>query len=125
MARYLGFLAGSPDPSTTARYEQVLRRTSLEEMWMPVVDVSPGVRMGLGFFLEQHGGLDFVAHSGGQNGFISHFYLHRPSRLATLVAFNTQATSEREGARRNTRALDAALRDVLVEHLFRPAATGR
>ena len=29
--------------------------------------------MGLTYFLERHGGLDFVAHSGGQNGFISHF----------------------------------------------------
>ncbi len=125
MARYLGFLAGSTDPSTQAGYDRILARRSLVEMWTPVVDVSPGVRMGLGFFLERHGGLDFVAHSGGQNGFISHFYLHPPSRLATLVAFNTQTTSEREGLRRNTRALDTALRDVLVERVFRPASMGR
>jgi CubicO group peptidase (beta-lactamase class C family) len=125
MAKYLGFLAGSADAATTARYDQILSRKSLEEMWIPVVDVSPDVRMGLGFFLERHGGLDFVAHSGGQNGFISHFFLHRPTRLATLVAFNTQTTSEREGERRNTRALDAGLRDVLVEQVFRPAATQR
>jgi CubicO group peptidase (beta-lactamase class C family) len=127
MARYLGFLAGSgpADPSAAARYERILKRSSLEEMWQPVVEVSAGVRMGLGFFLERHGGLDFIAHSGGQNGFISHFYLHPPSGLASLVAFNTQTTSAREGEKRNTRALDAALRDVLVERVFRPEAGGR
>jgi CubicO group peptidase (beta-lactamase class C family) len=127
MARYLGFLAGSDpaDPSAAARYERILKRSSLEEMWQPVVEVSAGVRMGLGFFLERHGGLDFIAHSGGQNGFISHFYLHPPSGLASLVAFNTQTTSAREGEKRNTRALDAALRDVLVERVFRPEAGGR
>lgn len=122
MARYLGFLAGSPDPETARRYDAILRRSSLEEMWRPVVPVASNVSMGLGFFLERHGGLEFVAHSGGQNGFISHFYLHAPTRMASLVAFNTQTTSAREGEKRNTRALDAELRDVLVERVFRPAA---
>lgn len=125
MARYLGFLAGSTDPEKTRRYDAILKRSSLEEMWKPVVPVSPGVSMGLGFFLEKHGGLDFVAHSGGQNGFISHFYLHAPSGLASLVAFNTQTTSAKEGERRNTRALDAALRDALVTSVFKPAAAAR
>ena len=91
----------------------------------PVVSVSPGVSMGFGFFLEHHDGVDFVAHSGGQNGFVSHFYLHVPSRTASLVAFNTQTTSEQAGDRRNTRALDAALRDVLVARVFRPQSEPR
>jgi len=125
MARYLGFLAGSRDPETARRYDAILRRSSLEEMWQPVVRVAPDVSMGLGFFLERHGGLEFVAHSGGQNGFISHFYLYVPARLASLVAFNTQTTSAREGDRRNTRALDAELRDVLVERVFGSAARAR
>ncbi|MEW5981808.1 MAG: serine hydrolase domain-containing protein [Acidobacteriota bacterium] len=120
MAKYLGFLAGSSDSVTARRYDAVLKRSSLEEMWRPVVPVSPGVSMGLGFFLEQHGGLGFIAHSGGQNGFISHFYLHPLSGVASLVAFNTQTTSAKEGQRRNTRALDARLRDVLVERVFKP-----
>jgi CubicO group peptidase (beta-lactamase class C family) len=122
MARYLGFLCGSADPSVARQYEGILRRSSLEEMWKPVVPVSGGVSMGLGFFLEKHGGLDFVAHSGGQNGFISHFYVHPPSRRATIVAFNTQTTSETKGETRSTRALDAALWRVMMERLFRDVA---
>jgi CubicO group peptidase (beta-lactamase class C family) len=128
MARYLGFLCGSSEPAVARQYETILKRSSLEEMWKPVVPVADGVSMGLGFFLEQHGGLDFVAHSGGQNGFISHFYVHVPSRRATIVAFNTQATSEKRGDERNTRALDSALWHVMMERLFggtaRPAPPG-
>ncbi|HUL72716.1 MAG TPA: serine hydrolase domain-containing protein [Vicinamibacterales bacterium] len=119
LARYLGFLMGTRDAATQARYDAILKRASLEEMWRPVVPVSPGVSMGLTFFLERHNGLDFIAHSGGQNGFISHFYLHAPTRRAYLVAFNTQTTSAKAGDDRNTRALDAALRDVIIKAVFR------
>lgn len=119
MARYLGFLMGSSDAARQRQYDAVLKRTTLEEMWKPLVPVSPGVSMGLTYFLERHGGLDFVAHSGGQNGFISHFYVHPPSRLGYIVAFNTQTTSAKAGDKRNTRALDAALRDVMVKAVFR------
>lgn len=112
MAKWIAFLMGSPSN------DAVLRRSSLEEMWKPVVRVGtgdvgePGVgqdAMGLSFFLEKHGGLDFVAHSGGQNGFISHFYIHLPTRTAYIVAFNTDA---------KTRALDAALRDTIVKQVW-------
>ncbi len=119
MAKYLGLLQGSRDRATAARYDRIITRTSLEEMWKPVVPVSPGVAMGLGFFLETHGGRDFVAHSGGQNGFISHFYVDRASHKAAIIAFNTQTTSEKLGDARNTRALDAAMRDAMVARLFR------
>ena len=84
------------DAARQARYDEVLSRASLEEMWRPVVPVegdeangAERASMGLAFFLERPGGLDFVAHSGGQNGFISHFYVHLPSRTAYIVAFNT------------------------------------
>jgi CubicO group peptidase (beta-lactamase class C family) len=119
MARYLGFLMGSRDEARQRQYDAVLKRSTLEEMWKPLVPVSPGVSMGLTYFLERHGGLDFIAHSGGQNGFISHFYVHPPSRLGYIVAFNTQTTSAKAGDARNTRALDAALRDVMVKTVFR------
>jgi CubicO group peptidase (beta-lactamase class C family) len=117
MANYLAFLMG--DPQQQARYDAILKRSSLLDMWNPVVPVGDGSSMGLGFFLEQHAGLDFVAHSGGQNGFISHFYLQPASRRAYIIAFNTQTTSDKQGEARNTRALDARLRDYLVEHLFK------
>lgn len=119
LAKYLGLLQGSPDAATQARYDAIIRRATLEEMWTTVVPVSPGVDMGLGFFLETHGGRRLIAHSGGQNGFISHFWLDRDSQQAALVAFNTQTESQATGDARNTRALDAAMRDALVALVFR------
>lgn len=120
MAKYLGFLTGSTDAATTRRHDAILKRASLQEMWRPVVPVSNGVQMGLTFFLERHGGQDYIAHSGGQNGFISHFYLQPSSGLAYIVAFNTQTTSAAEGDKRNTRALDAAVRDWILARVFGP-----
>ena len=118
MVKYLGFLTGGTDAATAARYDRILKRTSLEEMWRPVVPVSTGVQMGLTFFLERHGGQDYIAHSGGQNGFISHFYLQPSTGVAYIVAFNTQTTSAKDGDTRNTRALDAAVRDWLLSRVF-------
>jgi CubicO group peptidase (beta-lactamase class C family) len=119
MVKYLAFLTGSRDAAAARRYDGILKRTSLEEMWKPVVPVSDGVSMGLTFFLERRGGQDYIAHSGGQNGFISHFYLHPASGTSFIVAFNTQTTSEKDGDRRNTRALDAAVRDWLLTRVVR------
>jgi CubicO group peptidase (beta-lactamase class C family) len=118
MAKYIGLLQGSADAATQSRYDNIIKRSTLEEMWTPVVPVSPGVSMGLGYFLETHGGRNFVAHSGGQNGFISHFYVERATRKGAIIAFNTQTESKKQGDSRNTRALDAAMRDALVERLF-------
>ena len=78
--------------------------------------------MGLAFFLERRFGQDLVAHSGTQNGFLSHFFAHVPSRTAYLVAYNTQAGGEEEkdaapdGS--STRRLDHELRDYLLEKVF-------
>ena len=78
MAKYLGFLMGSSDSTRQAGYDVVLKRASLEEMFKPVIAGSePDVSLGLGYFLEKHRGLDLVGHSGSQNGFLSHFYVHR------------------------------------------------
>lgn len=119
MAKYLGLLQGSTDAALTKRYDAIIKRATLEEMWKPVVPVSADSQMGLGFFLEKHGGRDFVAHSGGQNGFISHFYVDHASHKAAIIAFNTQTESAKLGEARNTRALDAAMRDRMVSLLFR------
>jgi CubicO group peptidase (beta-lactamase class C family) len=119
LAKYLGLLQGSTDAATQARYDGVIKRSTLEEMWTTVVPISPGVDMGLGYFLETHGGRRFVAHSGGQNGFISHFWFDRDSKKAAIVAFNTQTESKAKGDARNTRALDAAMRDKLVALIFK------
>ncbi len=118
MVKYIAFLTGSSDATTKARYDAVLKRSSLEEMWKPAVSVSSNVQMGLTYFLERHNGQDFIAHSGGQNGFISHFYLHPATGKAYLVAFNTQTTSQKSGNDRNTRALDAAVTQWLAGRWF-------
>jgi CubicO group peptidase (beta-lactamase class C family) len=126
MVKYLGFLAG--DPALARVHDGVLRRSSLEEMWKPVVAVedgsAPGAMMGLGFFLETHGGRPFVAHSGGQNAFISHLYVSLESKTAYVVAFNTVAEPVGADGRGNTRQLDREIRDYLVQNVI-PVAAAR
>ena len=124
MVKYLNFLMGTPgDQALQARYDEVLKRSSLEEMWQPVVPVpaegtqSAGA-MGLCFFLEQHGGVRFVAHSGGQNAFISHFYIQPDSRTAYIVAFNTIGDPPAKDGKGDTRGLDRDIRDYLVSQVF-------
>ena len=115
MAKWIGFLTGS-----RPEYDAILKRSSLEEMFTKVVPVSaggPGEQgvgegaMGLSFFLEKHGGLDLIAHSGSQNGFILHFYINPATRSAYIVAFNTETPA--------TRAFDAALRDEIVKRIWK------
>jgi CubicO group peptidase (beta-lactamase class C family) len=136
MTKYLAFLMGSPPlaqkaaspgeagAARSSEYDTVLKRSSLEEMFVPVIAASEGegggsgVRMALSFFVERHQGMEFIAHSGGQNGFISHFYLHRPSRTAYIAAFNTDVTTKAGGAGDLTRQLDAELRDVIIKEVF-------
>lgn len=124
MVKYLNFLMGAPpDAAQQARYEEVLKRSSLEEMWKPAVPVpaegtqSAGA-MGLTYFLEEHGGMRFIAHSGGQNAFISHFYLQPDSRTAYVVAFNTIGDPPVTGGAGDTRGLDREIRDYLVKNVF-------
>jgi hypothetical protein len=97
-------------------------------MWRPVIavggDEEPGTKMGLCFFLEEHGGRPFVGHSGGQNAFISHFYVNVASRTAYLVAFNTVAEPVGPDGKGNTRQVDRDVRDYVVKNLI-PASTAR
>ena len=123
MAKYLSFLVGDPDRA--AQYDGVLARGSLEEMFRPIARAADGeggsgssVQVGLSFFLERHAGLDLVAHSGNQNGFLSHLYLHLPSRTAFVAAFNTDVSTKANGGVEVTRAVDAELRDLLLKEVF-------
>lgn len=121
MAKYLAFLV-SP---AAAAPDRVLRRSSLAEMWQPQIRAAdgegatgPDAESGLSFFVERHGGVELVGHSGDQNGFLSHLYLHRPSRTGYAVAFNTDATASASGSRRSTRQADAAIRDAIVREVI-------
>jgi CubicO group peptidase (beta-lactamase class C family) len=126
MAKYMEFLIGNP--ARQAVYDGVLRRASLEEMWKPVVSIEgaeePGAKMGLCFFLEEHAGIPFVAHSGSQNGFISHFYVNVKRRVAYVVAFNTVAEPVGPDGKANTRQVDRDVRDYLVTNVI-PALSAR
>jgi CubicO group peptidase (beta-lactamase class C family) len=126
MVKYLDFLIGHP--ARQAVYDGVLKRSSLEEMFKPAIDVSKSptrnVAMGLTFFVEDQGGLRLIGHSGGQNAFISHIYTVPERRAGYVVAYNTEAVTTDKAGKGNTRVLDAEIRDYLVEHLF-PALPAR
>src|SRR4029078_9559511 len=123
MAKYLAFLTAVRQ---SPLYEGVLKRASLEEMWMPQIAATDGegatgasAQAGLSFFLERHAGLDLVAHSGDQNGFISHLYVYVPSRTGYGAPFNTDvAASKVNPGRPSTRQVDASVRDAIIRELI-------
>ncbi|MDQ8755727.1 serine hydrolase domain-containing protein [Sphingosinicella sp. LHD-64] len=124
MARYLAFLIG--DPARAADYDLVLRRSSLEEMWRPVIalegDSTEGRRpgathSGLNFFVGQRGPVRLVGHSGDQNGFRAYLSLCPDQRAGSLLAFNTEPARERGGESADARIARAT--DALCEALAR------
>jgi len=135
MARYLAFLSGSGDSAGLATYNTVLKRASLEEMWTPQIRASEGEgvngtdsQAALSFFVEQWpldsrrslgtGPVELVGHSGDQNGFISHLYLHRPSRTAWVISLNTDTTASKDGSRPSSRQVDMIVRDLIVSKML-------
>jgi CubicO group peptidase (beta-lactamase class C family) len=123
MAKYLAFLIGAPD---RPEYETVLKRSSLEEMWTRQIRAVEGEGVNgtdsyaaLSFFVERHGDVELVGHSGDQNGFISHLYLHRPSRMGWLISMNTDTTPSKDGTRIGSRQVDAAVRELMLTHLIK------
>jgi CubicO group peptidase (beta-lactamase class C family) len=132
MAKYLAFLIGAPagaraaDGPDRALYDTVLKRSSLEEMWTPQIRAAEGegvngtdANAALSFFVERYGGVELVGHSGDQNGFISHLYLHRRSRTAWLISMNTDTTPAKDGSRPGSREVDAAVRELMLRHIIK------
>lgn len=123
MVRYLRFLLG--DPAHQREYDAILKRSSLEEMWMPMLPVPPSAGypphssgrdfVTAGFFLHTDGSVHLIGKSGSQNGFLSQFYLDPASRKAYIVAYNTDA----QDAMQNTLQFDYQLRDYLIANFFR------
>ena len=91
LAAYASFLLGATGGNAAlgARFEGVLARTSLQEMWRTVVPVEGPESMGLSFFLLDLGGRTIVGHTGQQAGFRSFMYLDPETRTAVIVATNT------------------------------------
>jgi CubicO group peptidase (beta-lactamase class C family) len=122
MAKYVAFLLGGERRRDV--FDAVLKRSSIDELFVPQIRAVDGeggsgndVSAGLSSFIERHHGVELVGHSGDQNGFISHLYLHRPSRSGYVVSFNTN-TSRGGGSRLTTRAVDDDVRDAIVKELF-------
>jgi CubicO group peptidase (beta-lactamase class C family) len=124
MVKYMGFLMG--DPRRQDVYDQVLKRTSLLEMFQPQITIEPAApdgqnrkdAMGLSFFIEDNFGQRFIGHSGSQNGFLSHFYLKPDARLAYLIAFNTHAQPADKAQEPDTRKLDREIKEYLFQKVF-------
>ncbi len=127
MVKYIGFLMG--DVRRQAIYDQVLKRASLEEMFQPQIPVASTEviepqgqnrkdAMGLTYFIEDNFNQHFIGHSGGQNGFVSHFYLRPDTRMAYIVAFNTHATATEKDSAQDTRRLDREIKDYVFQNVF-------
>jgi CubicO group peptidase (beta-lactamase class C family) len=121
MLRYLDFLLGAG--AGRAAHEGVLKRTSLEEMFVPQVSAgtegADRVSVGLNYFVEDRGRYRLVGHSGTQNAFLSHFYICPALRAGWIVAFNTEWEEGSGGAPgEKVRQADAELRSYLLKSVF-------
>ncbi|MBX3267936.1 MAG: beta-lactamase family protein [Acidobacteria bacterium] len=132
MAKYLNFLLGSPparggvDPASADwvvggrafNYDTVLKRSSLEEMWQPLLKAETDANgnagfttdIGLIFFLDQRDGRKLIGHGGDQNGFISYIEFIPASKTASLFVLNTDVAGKPgadliSGLRRSLREL--------------------
>jgi len=118
--KYVDFLIG--DPAKQAVYDGVLKRSSLEEMFVPRIDMPaedfekayPGQNrkdhMGYGYFVEDNFGKRYIGHSGGQNAFVTHLYYLPEAGAAYIVGYNTT------GAK--TKALDVRIKEYLFKNVF-------
>ncbi len=117
LAKWVRFLSGAPGGAAgqAALDTLVLRRSTLQEMWTPVVPIgNDGLEsMGLGFFLTRTPAGNLVGHTGEQAGFRSFFYFNPATRMALIGVVNTtnDARSDASGEAwvAATRAAGAAL----------------
>ena len=113
LASYAAFLTGSArDDSTRRRYDIVLSRASLHEMWHPLHPMSEGTAapdsMALSFFVLHREGATIIGHTGSQAGFRSFLFFNPATSATVIAAFNT--TNEATPARSAyTRMYEAAL----------------
>jgi CubicO group peptidase (beta-lactamase class C family) len=96
LVKYISFLTNSlPSGMPRERYDVVLSRSSLAEMWKPGMPMSqsyesaPNQWMGLSFFVLDRGGMRLLGHTGSQAGFRSFFYFNPANGKAVVAAFNS------------------------------------
>ncbi|WP_194953607.1 serine hydrolase domain-containing protein [Sphingopyxis solisilvae] len=126
MAKYLAFLLG--DPARQVDYDRVLKRSSLEEMWVPQISAGEDFTQGrmaattqsaLSFFVDRTRGLRIVGHNGDQNGFRAYLSFCPDQRVGTLLAFNTETKGVQNSAanRQTSESRIALASDGLCEAL--------
>lgn len=106
VATYIGFLTGATggDAELGRRFETVLKRSTLEEMWQPRQSIagatpSDGISdyMGLAFFIKGSGTQRVIGHTGGQANFSTMMYFNPLTRRGVVAAFNTSSPPVRDG----------------------------
>jgi CubicO group peptidase (beta-lactamase class C family) len=96
LEKYVAFLTNALVPGMTQdRYDVVLSRASLEEMWKPGQSMwqgyesAPNEWMGLSFFILDRNGERILGHTGSQAGFRSFYYFDPQTKAAVIAVFNT------------------------------------
>jgi CubicO group peptidase (beta-lactamase class C family) len=96
LVKYVAFLTNALVPGMTReRYDVVLSRASLQEMWKPGLPMSQGYEsspnewMGLSFFVLDRNGQRILGHTGSQAGFRSFYYFDPETQAAVIAVFNT------------------------------------
>jgi CubicO group peptidase (beta-lactamase class C family) len=112
--KYTAFLTNAVLPGMSReRYDVVLKRSSLQEMWQPGQPMSqsyesaPSQWMGLSFFIRDRNGQRILGHTGSQAGFRAFFYFDPVSGTGVIAAFNTTNATPASAAQR--RMQEAAL----------------
>lgn len=112
LARYLAFLTGpAPDEETERRWDLVLSRETLQEMWMPVMTVAEDGTgtawsdVALSFFLDRRPGHLVVGHTGSQANFRAFLAFDPAQRTAYAMVFNTSIGEGPDPAERELASL--------------------
>lgn len=114
LATWMGFLMGSADAATQARYDAILPRALLTSMWQPVVRVDAEEQMGLSFFLREGNGTRLVGHTGTQANFRSFFWVDPVRRIGIVGVVNTSSDVDGRRSTAGFNALMAKAREVLA-----------
>jgi CubicO group peptidase (beta-lactamase class C family) len=139
MEKYARFLIGEPG---NARYEMVLKRSSLQEAWqgtLPATEQKEAgtaytsgpqgsqPKMGLGFFVLDVKGHRYIYHDGDQGGFTLELMVDPEGKSASILTSNTTDTgtppADSTHAISNTEPdprtdVRQTLRELLIEKIF-------
>ena len=115
LVKYVAFLTNVVVPGVSReRYDVVLKRSSLEEMWKPGLPMSQGYEampnewMGLSFFVLDRSGQRILGHTGSQAGFRSFYYFDPARQTGVIAVFNTSNSAAPASALQR-KLTDAAL----------------